>query len=503
MTLVSAGFAQSVSPSAPTSGVPRSGEALSRLYCSTCHVFPEPELLDKKTWRDQTLRRMKIRMGLSPAEIESHPESKLLEATGIFPTSPLISTQDWSAIFDYYVNAAPEAPLPQDPRPPIQVGLKYFRPEPPKYRRALPSTTLVKISEHARRIYMGDAETQSIDVLDGSGVFHETVKLNNIPVSLTESTRGIYVTSIGHFQPSEDPKAELAFLRRGENGFEPPRAILSQLPRATYTEFADLNGDGKIDFLICIYGNNVGRFSWFENLGQNQFREHVLIPKSGAIRAEVHDFNGDGFPDLAVLLAQESESFFILMNDGKGNFSQRPVFQKHPLMGHTYFEMADFNNDGKLDFIVTNGDNGEYPSPMKKYHGIRIYLNKGGEHFEEAYFFPMNGAFKAIARDFDHDGDLDVAAISFFPDYQKSPEESFIYLENQGGLRFTPSTFEQCVMGRWLTMDAGDLDGDGDLDIVLGSYIRGPSPVPSTFSRNWEADGPSVLILRNHIKEPL
>ena len=61
--------------------------------------------------------------------------------------------------------------------------------------------------------------------------------------------------------------------------------------------------------------------------------------------------------------------------------------------------MADFNRDGLPDILVTNGDNGEYPSPLKKYHGIRIYLNKGNWRFEEAFFYPLNGAFKAVARD--------------------------------------------------------------------------------------------------------
>jgi hypothetical protein len=474
----------------------------AKAYCGTCHIFPEPELLDKKTWSEKTLRRMKIRMGLSPQDIENHPESKLLKATGVFPTSPIISIEDWDSIVEYYLQNAPELPLPQDPRPEIKMGLKHFTVERPAYRRPLPSSTLVKINETRHQIYLGDGEAQTLDVLENNGNLLETINIANIPVSLSETSRGIYVTAIGHFQPSEDPQAELIYLERRGAGFNQPKSILKKLPRTTHSDLVDLNGDGKVDCLMCIYGNNVGRLAWFENLGRGQFEEHVLIAKSGAIRTEVHDLNGDGFPDIAVLMAQESESFFILMNDGKGNFKQQIVFQKHPLMGHTYFEMADFNKDGKLDFIVTNGDNGEYASPLKKYHGIRIYLNRGEAGFEESFFYPLNGAFKAMARDFDQDGDLDIVAISFFPDYSKFPEESFVYLENQGNLKFTASTFRECSMGRWLTMDVGDLDGDGDIDIVLGSYIRGPSPVPAALAKDWESTGPSIAILRNHLLDP-
>ena len=107
---------------------------------------------------------------------------------------------------------------------------------------------------------------------------------------------------------------------------------------------------------------------------------------------------------------------------------------------------------------------------------MRIYLNDGSWNFKESWFFPLNGAFKAVAADFDGGGDLDIAAISYFPDYDKSPEESFVFLENIGTkshLEFKPHTFPDSARGRWLTMDVGDVDGDGDLDIVLGGALPG------------------------------
>jgi hypothetical protein len=482
-------------------GSAKSGEALARVYCGSCHAFPEPDLLDKKTWNEQTLPRMSIRLGLAPEEVERHPEAGLLKATGLFPALPMIPEADWKAIVRYYLEGAPEKPLPQGARAEITVGLDLFEMEKPKHKMPVPSTTMVRISERERKVYMGDAETRALGIFTFDGKPPVSLELDNIPVSLIETPRRVYLTMIGRFLPSEDPKAAFGFLERNGDRFGAPQLVLTNLPRSTHAEFADLNGDGKADFVLCEYGNNVGRFCWFENLGNEQYREHVVLPRSGAVRSVVHDFNRDGRPDLAVLFAQEQETLYLLLNDGRGQFSTNHlVFAKPPIYGHTGFELVDFNQDGLMDFLVTNGDNGEYPSPPKRYHGIRLYLNRGDLRFEEAFFYPLNGAFCARARDFDQDGDLDIAAISFFPDYEKSPRESFVYLENKGNMRFTASTFSQCIVGRWLVMDAGDLDGDGDLDLALGSYINGPSAVPAWLKKDWDRFSPSILILRNKLR---
>ena len=478
-----------------------SGEALARVYCASCHVFPEPDLLDKKTWNEQTLPRMSIRLGLAPEEIDRNPEASLLRATGVFPSLPIIPETDWKAIVRYYLETAPQKPLPQGARAEIKVGLNLFEMEKPKHKMPVPSTTMVKISEREHKVYMGDAETRALGIYTFDGKPPGSMELGNIPVSLTETPRGIYVTMIGKFLPSEDPRGAFAFLERNGDRFNAPQMILTSLRRPTHAGFADLNGDGKADFVLSEFGYNVGRLCWFENLGKEQYREHVVLSRSGAVRSVVHDFNGDGRPDIAVLVAQEQETLYLLINDGQGQFSTNHiVFTKPPIYGHTGFELVDFNKDGLMDILVTNGDNGEYPSPPKRYHGIRLYLNRGGLRFEEAFFYPLNGAFCAMARDFDQDGDLDIAAISFFPDYEKSPNESFVYLENKGNMQFTASTFSQCIVGRWLVMDVGDLDGDGDLDIVLGSYINGPGAVPAWLKRDWDRFSPSILVLRNKLR---
>jgi hypothetical protein len=128
---------------------------------------------------------------------------------------------------------------------------------------------------------------------------------------------------------------------------------------------------------------------------------------------------------------------------------------------------------------------------------VYIYLNEGNNQFKQKYFFPMNGAFKAMARDYDGDGDLDIAAISFFADYASPQEEGFVYLENEGNFTFEPFTIPESKLGRWLTMDVGDLDGDKKIDIVLGNFSIRPATVKPGV--DWKK-GPPFIFLKNSTK---
>jgi hypothetical protein len=487
-------------PFNPQSITATDGKALASQVCGSCHLFPDPSAVDKKTWREQILPRMETRLGVSPPDYSSSPEGALIKELKIYPEQPLITKAQWDAIFNYYVSTAPETALQQDPHAPIEVGLPQFEAIPGRFRFGPALTTMVKINPTNHTILLGDEKAKFIAVLDAAGKMKFNFPFANVPIAVVERDKGIYVTGIGSFIPSEVQRAGLSYIGFENETAQPEKVILKDLPRAVQTVFADFNRDGKMDFATCMFGNLRGRFSWFENTGAGEYKEHILFDKTGPIHCEVHDFNHDGIPDIALLVAQQTEALYILQNDGNGNFGMSLVFQKHPAFGHNYFELADFNGDAEMDLLVVNGDNGEYSSPLKKYHGVRIYLNKGNGHFEESYFFPLNGAVKAMARDFDGDGDLDIAAISFFPDYEKMPRESFVYLENKGGMNFKPRTFAECIAGRWDAMDVGDLDGDGDLDIVLGSYIRGPTPAPEMLKQVWEKRGPSIMILKNTLR---
>jgi hypothetical protein len=215
---------------------------------------------------------------------------------------------------------------------------------------------------------------------------------------------------------------------------------------------------------------------------------------AGAIRACINDYNKDGKPDIWALFAQGEEGVFLFTNRGNGKFNTEEVLRLPAVYGSSYFELDDFNKDGHPDILYTCGDNADYSAVLKPYHGVYIFLNDGENRFKQQYFFPINGCYKAIAKDFDNDGDLDIASIAFFADYEHQPEEGFVYLENRGDFNFSPSTIPQGRLGRWITMTAGDIDGDNKIDLVLGNFSAGPPIGKSKI--NWEKN-PPFIVLKN------
>src|SRR5688500_363070 len=94
------------------------GEALARQYCGSCHAFPEPFLLPKKSWELQVLPAMGKLMGLQ--FFNGVPYQDVYdEVKGTLPVS------DWQRIVDYYRSVAPEA-MPSQKRAPVKEKTDQF-----------------------------------------------------------------------------------------------------------------------------------------------------------------------------------------------------------------------------------------------------------------------------------------------------------------------------------------------------------------------------------------
>jgi hypothetical protein len=109
----------------------------------------------------------------------------------------------------------------------------------------------------------------------------------------------------------------------------------------------------------------------------------------------------------------------------------------------------------------------------------------------------MHGASQVTACDFDGDGDLDLAAASFFPDWSGAASFGFVYLERQpGDLNFKPFVTPLAARGRWMTMALADLNKDHRPDLVLAA-LNFNNGVPARVGDSWDDQTASLLLLKN------
>lgn len=456
-----------------STSMPGEGKDLAKTYCSTCHLFPKPSLLDKKTWKETVLPNMGWRLGIRKpgddpyAKLEKE-EAQSVKALEVFPEKALIPKADWQKIVDYYLQNAPDEPLPQNNPPGFDSLLKNFHAEAFSFTKSpLPQTSLLKYDSSSGLLFIGDVQRE-LYAMKRNLTLLASWKLESAPVDIDfHIPASPRVLCIGSLKPSQQINGSFyAF----DTATAPVsgRKIINRLARPVACEVADLNSDGVDDLIICEFGNHTGKLSWFESGDPN--KEHVLKFQPGARRVEVRDFNGDGKPDIMLLMAQGREELILLTNQGNNKFSEKSIYQFPPVYGMTYFELADFNKDGHPDILLTNGDNWDLSPVKKNYHGIRILMNDGRNNFKITRFFPLYGASKAVARDFDNDGDLDIAAVAFYDD-PKEQANSFLYLENKGNQKFASASTPVAANGKWITMEACDFDRDGDQDIILGSFV--------------------------------
>ena len=454
------------------------GKKLAQTHCASCHLFPEPSLLDKTTWKNNILPIMAQQLGLQIVNGEVYPDIQK-GADGKFESVASVTPEDWAKIIAFYEENAPEK-LPNQGREQITANTDLFSVKPISIpQSSFPSLTYIKIDATNQQIYAASDSMLSIFDKKAATILAQKVKETIVdidfgnPLHKTRNRTG-YFTNIGILNPNDLAKGSLnSFEFNGKNNLKNTGIILENLTRPVQSITVDLDKDGLSDQLVCGYGNKNGRLTWQKNLGNNKFQEQIIRPFPGAIKAYIDDVNKDGLPDIWALFAQAQEGIFLFTNKGNAQFDTKEILRFSPLNGSSFFELVDLNKDGHKDIIYTSGDNADYTTHvLKPYHGVYGYLNDGKNNYKQAFFYPINGCFKALARDFDKDGDIDIATIAYFPDFKNQPKEGFVYLENKGKFAFSAKSIKEVNAGNWLVMDAADLDEDGDDDIVLGNFDR-------------------------------
>ncbi|PCJ98969.1 MAG: RNA-binding protein [Flavobacteriaceae bacterium] len=268
-----------------------------------------------------------------------------------------------------------------------------------------------------------------------------------------------------------------------------------------------------------------GNFLTHEENNYNDFDQERLISKKlsqeGPAMA-IGDIDQDGNEDLFIGGAKGNPGI-IYRHTGNGIFSQKnqSIFEQDKLYEDTAAVFLDADSDGDLDLMVGSG--GNEPGNEKLYR-TRLYLNDGKGNFSASkQNLPTNykNVATIAANDFDHDGDIDVfiGSRSVVGVYGPSPDH--LLLENRDGQFVdaterrgydlkdegmvtkaiwadidgdqkqdlitvsewgTPKIYRNSgrriqkmdssldsLFGWWNSVEAADLDNDGDLDLVLGN----------------------------------
>ena len=474
-----------------------SGDELVARNCSSCHLAPKPDELDKKTWEEIVLPRMAGFMGLAEGdsmrmEMLNHPRNgSFLREANFFPPEPLIDEKTWDEIQTYILDNAPEEL--SIPSKSIEKESKLFTAQIPDYKLP-PSTNMTKILPSGE-VILADASSQRLYQFTNDLSLEKAAAIREGGVSMIATPREWIITVMGSFSPTEEPKGFVMSLPLQDN--QKPRILIDSLRRPVHTSLGDLNGDGQIDLIVSEFGRYTGKLAWHEQLESGEFEKHILLDQTGAIRTEIRDIDNDGDLDIWALFGQGREGIYQFLNDGKGKFKVEIPLEFPASYGSSYFTLQNLDADEEEEILYVCGDNADFSGLLKPYHGVYIFDQGENGEWKQSWFYHLNGAYKAIPADFDQDGDLDFAVNSFFPDFKNQPEEGFVFLKNRGDFTFEASSFEEVNLGRWLTMDAGDIDQDGDLDIILGSLAFEVPENPS-LAQQWINEGIPFIILRNN-----
>jgi hypothetical protein len=429
----------------------------------------------------KVLPEMGLRLGIGDKNtLLSRMSFKLydqLNDLGIYPEQSVISKEDWLSILRFYASNASVDTAQKRKANSALKGSGHFK----KYifyqdAGQLAQTSMVRFMPAKKEIWLGSGSRQ-LEIFNLEGIAKENFRSQSSIVDAGENDR-IEFLGIGNIMPNEDRNGRLYQWNEKEKGL---RLLIDSLHRPVQMVIADIDKDGISDRVILEFGYETGQVRIVDGKSGGT---RILSKQPGARNILLRDMDNDGLPELFILFAQSREQVSLFHNLGNHQFREEIVLHFPPVYGSSYMDLADMNGDGFEDLVLSFGDNADYSITPKSFHGIGIYLNDGKDKYAKKWFYPFYGATKTITGDFDNDGDQDMAMIAFFSE----PGEggSFLYFENKLNMQFTVHNLD-VPDEKWLVMESGDMDEDGDLDLILGNFQNAESTNSTAAARNIKA----------------
>jgi len=455
-------------------------------HCSRCHVQPPPEYVPRSQWR---------------VRVQEMAE-RSMAGTGVPPGEKSLLWQlDLDAIVRWFEARAPEVlPLPE-PWPADDGGLRFaVHAYDPPGDPPLPVVSNVRFSDldgdGSLELVVCDMGRGSVFVgepIAGPGELRQIAVLSNPAHSETvdldqDGLSDLLVADLGAFLPSDHENGSVVWLRQTTPGSFEKRVLVDHVPRVADVQAADFDGDGDLDLLVAAFGfRRVGSTLYYENRTTDWeapvFVDYTIDARPGAIHVPPVDLDGNGRMDFVALVTQQYEHVVAYLGrGGDGGFRAETIFRAPtPVWGGSGIQMVDLDEDEDLDVVMTNGDTLD-DFTIRPFHGIRWLENRGEFPFEQHDLAAMPGAHRAQAADMDGDGDLDLVACAFLPAREHPQLEAFRSQGDVAGFaslgwleQTAPGRFERHTLeaGRLthVTLDLGDFDADGDVDVVVGNFV--------------------------------
>ena len=147
--------------------------------------------------------------------------------------------------------------------------------------------------------------------------------------------------------------------------------------RIADVDTADFDNDGLVDYLVCMTGVDDGELAWYQRRPDGTYIKWTIDTNKDFIMADVADLNGDGYMDIgAVGLGNSDEEGRIYLNQQNLFF----IFSKLPdsVEGNTYSDainFGDWDGDGDKDVVVAGG--GFINTITGEGSGTALLLNNG------------------------------------------------------------------------------------------------------------------------------
>jgi hypothetical protein len=263
---------------------------------------------------------------------------------------------------------------------------------------------------------------------------------------------------------------------------EEPAKVIGHVPHPTRTHVVDLDGDGILDILVANLGvfwnvdTDQGSVVWLRGLGNDEFETHVLVDGISRVNdLRAADFDGDGDLDIVVGVFGNYTTGMILYLENFTEDYSEPDFEPISIDGNTGtsdIHLTDLDGDGRPDFIALQS---------QQHERVVAFLNAGRGRFNREVIYeaphPRWGSTGIKLVDLDGDGDVDILlnhgdAIQVPPVLR--PYHGFGWLENEGRFPFTYHRLAYLPGAH--TAQPADLDGDGSLEIVSSAFIPAYDP---------------------------